>query len=84
MKRHNETTSRTFCPQSTFIRFDPEIYFVAILRIFDTIEFLLFTHVMKWKGFFASNSKYVVCFKKLFAGKGGLYEFIIMFYDMGD
>ena len=28
-------------------RFDPEIYFFAILRIFDTIEFLLFTHVMK-------------------------------------
>ena len=32
-------------------------------------------------GIFASNSKYVVCFKKLFAGKGGLYEFIV-FYDM--
>ena len=29
----------------------------------------------------ASNSKYVVCFKKLFAGKGGLYEFI-MVYNM--
>ena len=27
--------------------FDPEIYFVAILRIFDTIEFILFRHVMK-------------------------------------
>ena len=25
----------------------------------------------------ASNSKYVVCFKKYFAGKGGFYEFII-------
>ena len=24
----------------------------------------------------ASNSKYVVCFIKFFAGKGGLYEFI--------
>ena len=33
------------------------------------------------EGVFASNSKYVVCLKKLFAGKGGLYEFI-MFYDM--
>ena len=33
------------------------------------------------EGVFACNSKYVVCFKKLFAGKGGLYEFI-MFYDM--
>ena len=52
-----------------------------MLRIFDTIEFFLFTHVMKLEGVFASNSKYVVCFKKLFAGKGGLYEFI-MFYDM--
>ena len=37
--------------------------------------------VIKKEGVFASNSKYVVCFKKLFAGKGGLYEFI-MFYDM--
>ena len=26
----------------------------------------------------ASNSKYVVCFKKYFAGKGGLYEFIML------
>ena len=26
----------------------------------------------------ASNSKYVVCFKKCFAGKGGLYEFIML------
>ena len=34
------------------------------------------------EGVFASNSKYVVCFNKLFAGKGGLYEFI-MFYGMG-
>ena len=32
------------------------------------------------EGVFAFNSKYVVCLKKLFAGKGGLYEFI-MFYD---
>ena len=29
----------------------------------------------------ASNSKYVVCFKKYFAGKGGLNEFI-MFCNM--
>ena len=29
------------------VRFDPEILFVVILRIFDTIEFFLFTHVMK-------------------------------------
>ena len=42
---------------------------------------------LKWicdqieRGFCLYNSKYVVCFKKLFAGKGGLYEFI-MFYDM--
>ena len=28
-------------------RFDPEILFVVILRIFDTIEFYFFTHVMK-------------------------------------
>ena len=33
------------------------------------------------EGVFAPNSKYVVCFKKVFAGKGDLYEFI-MFYDM--
>ena len=32
---------------SSWKRFDPEILFVVILRIFDTIEFLLFTHVMK-------------------------------------
>ena len=35
---------------SSWKRFDPEIYFVAILRrvrIFDAIEFLFFTHVMK-------------------------------------
>ena len=34
---------------SSWKRFDPEIYFVAILRrvrIFDTIEFLVFTHVI--------------------------------------
>ena len=29
----------------------------------------------------ASNSKYVFCFKNYFAGKGGLYEFI-MFCNM--
>ena len=46
------------------------------MRIFDTI--LARNEI---EGVFASNSKYVVCFKKLFAGKGGLYEFI-MFYDM--
>ena len=33
---------------------------------------------MKWEGVFASNSKYVVCFKKYFAGEGGLYEFIML------
>ena len=68
---------------SSWKRFDPEIYFVAILRrvrIFDAIEFLFFTHVMKKEGVFASNSKYVVCFKKYFAGKVGVYEFI-MFYN---
>ena len=35
---------------SSWKRFDPEIYFVAILRrvrIFEKIEFLFFTHVMK-------------------------------------
>ena len=32
---------------SSWKRFDPEIYFVAILRIFDMIEFLLFKRVMK-------------------------------------
>ena len=28
-------------------RFDPEILFIVILRIFDTNEFFLFKHVMK-------------------------------------
>ena len=32
---------------SSWRRFNPEIYFVAILRVFDMIEFPLFTHVMK-------------------------------------
>ena len=32
---------------SSWKRFDPEILFVVILRIFDAIEFFLFTHVMK-------------------------------------
>ena len=32
---------------SSWKRFDPDILFVVILRIFDTIEFFLFTHVMK-------------------------------------
>ena len=32
---------------SSWKQFDPEIYFVAILGIFDTIDFLLFTHLMK-------------------------------------
>ena len=32
---------------SSWKRFDPEILFVVILRIYDTIEFFLFTHVMK-------------------------------------
>ena len=48
--------------------------------VFDTecnlTRFLVFTHVMKQEGGFVSNSKYVVCFKKYFAGKGGPYEFI--------
>ena len=50
---------------SSWKRFDPEIYFVAMLRhvhIFDMIEFLFFTHVMKYEGVFASNSQYVVRF----------------------
>ena len=34
-----------------------------------------------FEGKIASNSKYVVCFKKYFAGKGGPYEFI-MFCNM--
>ena len=33
--------------RSSWKRFDPEILFVVILRIFDTIEFLLFMHVVK-------------------------------------
>ena len=33
--------------RSSWKRFDPEILFVVILRIFDTIEFFLFMHVMK-------------------------------------
>ena len=32
---------------SSWKRFDPEILFVVILRIFGKIEFFLFTHVMK-------------------------------------
>ena len=32
---------------SSWKPFDPEILFVVILRIFDTIEVFLFTHVMK-------------------------------------
>ena len=32
---------------SSWKRFDPEILFVVILRIFDTIEFLVFMHAMK-------------------------------------
>ena len=32
---------------SSWKRFEPEILFVVILRIFDTIEFLVFTHAMK-------------------------------------
>ena len=32
---------------SSWKRFDPEILFVVIGRIFDTIEFFPFTHVMK-------------------------------------
>ena len=35
-------------------------------------------HARNEIGLFASNNKYVVCFKKYFAGKGGLYEFIIL------
>ena len=59
---------------SSWKRFEPEVYFVDILLQFDTIEFLLFTHVMKYEGVFVSNTNF-------FAGKGGLYEFI-MFYNM--
>ena len=33
--------------RSSWKRFDPEILFVVILRIFDAIEFFLFMHVMK-------------------------------------
>ena len=33
--------------RSSWKRFDPEIVFVVILRIFDTIEFFLFMHVVK-------------------------------------
>ena len=37
---------------------------------------------MKLEGFFASNSKYVVCFNKFFAGKDG--SFLALFNSESD